>query len=60
MFNGTNGKLKLIFSELKFINKRRRYTKNVFPEVFFYLKDFLFYKYIYKMYILADGSFQAK
>ena len=50
----------VIFSGLKrnikFINKRRRLSKKVFQKVlnFFYFKDFLFYKYICKMYILAD------
>ena len=52
--------VKLIFSELKrkikFINKRRRHTKNVVKKVFdfFNLKDFLFYKYICEVYNLAN------
>ena len=39
-----------------FINKRRRHTKNNFSKTFKFLnlKYFLFYKYICKMYILAD------
>ena len=50
----------LIHSELKrkinFINKQRRHTKFLFFRFFklFNLKDFIFYTYIYKMYILAN------
>ena len=52
--------LKQTFSKLKrkikFINKQKRHTKKLFQKVFlfFYSKDFIFYKYFNKMYILAD------
>ena len=52
--------VKVTFSEskrkIKFINKQRRHKNFFSPKSFNFLnlKDFKFYKYIVKMYILAD------
>ena len=55
--NTENRKSKISYlkRKIKFLNKKRRHMQICFQKVFFlYLKDFIFYKYICKMYILAD------
>ena len=58
IFNSTRVKVDILWDKEKnkiYKNKKRPHTK-FYQKLFYFLikKDFIFYKYIWKMYILAD------